>query len=107
MKWSARSVAGVCISRAVDDEGEVLDIIVQRRWDAEAALQLLRRLLLEPESITTDGLASYSAALVQLELRRLISRPHFVAFAAMRIPLGWPLPSDGALGRADVFAQPS
>ena len=31
--------------RAVDDEGEVLDIVVQRRRDTEAALKLLRRLL--------------------------------------------------------------
>ena len=48
--------------RAVDDEGEVLDVLVQRRRDAEAAVKLLRRLLqnqpVEPEMITTDGLAS-------------------------------------------------
>ncbi len=31
--------------RAVDDEGEVLELMVQRRWDREAALKLLRRLL--------------------------------------------------------------
>jgi len=61
--------------RAVDDEGEVLDVIVQRRRDTEAALKLIKRLLrnqpVEPESITTDGLASYGAALEQLELRHL------------------------------------
>ena len=61
--------------RAVDDEGEVLDVIVQRRRDTEAALKLIRRLIrnqpVEPETITTDGLASYGAALDQLELRRL------------------------------------
>lgn len=55
--------------RAVDDEGEVLDVIVQRRRDAEAALKLIKRLLrnqpVEPVSITTDGLASYGAALDQ------------------------------------------
>jgi putative transposase len=47
--------------RAVDDEGEVLDVVVQRRRDTEAALRLLKRLLynqpVEPETITTDGLA--------------------------------------------------
>lgn len=47
--------------RAVDDESEVLDVVVQRRRDNEAALKLLRRLLrnqpVEPERITTDGLA--------------------------------------------------
>ena len=56
--------------RAVDDEGEVLDLVVQRRWDTEAALRLLRRLLhnqpVEPEMITINGLASYGAALDQL-----------------------------------------
>jgi len=61
--------------RAVDDEGEVLGVIVQRRRDTEAALKLIRRLIrnqpVEPETITTDGLASYGAALDQLELRHL------------------------------------
>ena len=61
--------------RAVDDEGEVLDLVVQRRRDTEAALRLLKRLLhhqpVEPEMITTDGLASYGAALDQLDLRHL------------------------------------
>ena len=61
--------------RAVDDEGEVLDLVVQRRRDTEAALKLLRRLLrnqpAEPQLITTDGLGSYVAALDQLDLRHL------------------------------------
>ena len=63
--------------RAVDDEGEVLDVVVQRRRDTDAALKLLRRLLrnqpVEPEKIVTDGLASYQAALSQLGLRHLHS----------------------------------
>jgi len=58
--------------RAVDDEGEVLDVVVQRRRDNEAALKLLGRLLrnqpVEPERITTDGLASYGSALRELGL---------------------------------------
>jgi len=64
--------------RAVDDEGEVLDLVVQRRRDTEAALKLLGRLLrnqsIEPERITTDGLASYGSALRELGLIR-IHRP--------------------------------
>lgn len=48
--------------RAVDDEGEVLDVVVQRRRDTDAALKLLRRWLrnqpVEPENIVTDGLGS-------------------------------------------------
>lgn len=63
--------------RAVDDEGEVLDVIVQRRRDTEAALVLLKRLLrnqsVEPERIVTDGLRSYPAALEALGLRHLHS----------------------------------
>ena len=52
--------------RAVDDEGEVLDVLVQKRRNKDAAMKLLRKLLknqgVHPESITTDGLASYRAA---------------------------------------------
>ena len=63
--------------RAVDDEGEVLDLVVQRRRDTEAALVLLKRLLRnqpgDPERIVTDGLGSYPAALAQLGLRHLHS----------------------------------
>jgi putative transposase len=63
------------IWRAVDDEGEVLDVVVQRFRDAQAALMLLRRLLrnqpVAPETIVTDGLASYPAALNELGLRHL------------------------------------
>ena len=61
--------------RAIDDEGEVLDLVVQRRRHTEAASKLLKRLLhnqlVEPETITTDGLLSYGAALDRLELRHL------------------------------------
>ena len=64
--------------RAVDDEGEVLDLVVQRRRDTEAALKLLRRLLrnqpIEPARITTDGLASCGAALRELGLTQ-VHRP--------------------------------
>ena len=53
--------------RAVDDEGEVLDLVVQKRRDTHSALKLLKRFLrnqgVEPESIVTDGLASYGSAL--------------------------------------------
>lgn len=53
--------------RAVDAEGEVLDMLVQKRRNKAAALNLLRRLLKNqgyiPEAIVTDGLASYRAAL--------------------------------------------
>lgn len=61
--------------RAVDDEGEVLDLVVERRRDNDAALKLLARLLrnqpVEPEAITTDGLPSYGSALRELGLTHL------------------------------------
>ena len=58
--------------RAVDDEGEVLDVLVQKRRNKHAALKLLRKLLknqgIHPETITTDKLASYGAAARELGL---------------------------------------
>jgi transposase-like protein len=58
--------------RAVDDEGEVLDILVQKRRNKAAALKLLRKLLktrgVHPEAIVTDKLASYRAAARELDL---------------------------------------
>lgn len=57
--------------RAVDKEGEVLDMLVQKRRNKKAALKLLRKLLKNqrflPERIVTDGLASYRAALNVLQ----------------------------------------
>lgn len=58
--------------RAVDDEGEVLDMLVQERRNKTAAFSLLRRLLknqgVHPETSTTDKLASYRAAARDLGL---------------------------------------
>ncbi len=59
--------------RAVDDEGEMLDVLVQRRRDKAAALRLMRKLLRKqgfaPDVVTTDGLRSYGAAFTQTGLR--------------------------------------
>jgi putative transposase len=53
--------------RAVDDEGEVLDILVQAKRDKWAALKLMRKMLKKhgfaPQSWVTDKLPSYGAAL--------------------------------------------
>ena len=58
--------------RAVDDEGEVLDCLVQKRRNTKAAVRLLRKLLkhqgIHPEAIITDKLASYRAAARELHL---------------------------------------
>ncbi len=57
--------------RAVDSEGEVLDVLVQKRRNKAAPLKLLRELLKNqgfvPKRIVTDGLASYRAALKVLK----------------------------------------
>ncbi len=59
--------------RAVDDEGEVLDVLVQKRRNKHAALRLLRKLLKRqgyvPDRFVTDGLLSYGAALETLSCR--------------------------------------
>src|SRR6202043_4101325 len=58
--------------RAVDHEGEVLDMLVQRRRDKRAALRLMRKLLKKqgftPKLLTTDKLGSYGAAFRHLQL---------------------------------------
>ena len=58
--------------RAVDHEGEVLDILVQPRRDKRAALRLMRKLLHKqgyaPAVLVTDKLASYGAARRELGL---------------------------------------
>ena len=60
--------------RAVDNEGEVLDILVQRRRDKRAALKLMRKLLKNqgfvPDAFVTDKLPSYGAALGDLGLSK-------------------------------------
>src|ERR1044071_7583647 len=58
--------------RAVDHEGEVLDMLVQRRRDSRAALRLMRKLLQQqgfgPKLAVTDKLPSYAAAFRALRL---------------------------------------
>ena len=57
---------------AVDGEGEVLDVLVQKRRDKRAALRVMRNLLknqgVSPTQIVTDKLKSYGAALRDLGL---------------------------------------
>jgi IS1 family transposase len=58
--------------RTVDSEGEVLDLLVQSRRNTAAALRLMRKLLRKqcfaPETIATDKLRSYGAAIRELGL---------------------------------------
>jgi putative transposase len=56
----------VYLWRAVDAEGEVLDVLVQSKRNKHAALRLMRKLLKKyafaPERLVTDDLRSYGAA---------------------------------------------
>src|SRR5437660_9226256 len=58
--------------RAVDHEGEVLDMLVQRRRDTRSALRLMRKLLKKqgfaPKLLVTDKLRSYASAFRRLRL---------------------------------------
>ena len=58
--------------RAVDSEGEVLDILVQSQRNKKAALKLMRKLLKKqgyaPAQVVTDKLPSYGAALRDLNM---------------------------------------
>ena len=60
--------------RAVDCEGEVLDVLVQSRRNKTAALKLMRKLLkaqgFVPTKVVTDKLPSYRAALETLGMKR-------------------------------------
>jgi transposase-like protein len=64
--------------RAVDHEGEVLEILVQLRREKRAAIKLMRKLLhkqgFAPKKVTTDKLSSYGAAFKNLGFPASMSR---------------------------------
>ena len=68
-----------CLWRAVDQDGNVLDILVQRRRDQQAAKKFVRELLkgltYVPRVLGTDKLKSYEAAKREL-LPRVEHRQH-------------------------------
>src|ERR671939_610315 len=62
----------VYLWRAVDHEGEVLDVLVQRQRDKRAALKLMRKLMKKqgfaPAVVVTDKLRAYGAAFKEIGL---------------------------------------
>jgi putative transposase len=64
----------VYLWRAVDAEGEVLDVLVQTRRNKRAALKLMRKLLKKygfvPDKLVTDDLISYGAAASDLGIAK-------------------------------------
>lgn len=65
----------VYLWRAVDNEGTVLDVVVQYRRNTKAATRLLRKLLrnqgIKPTRIVTGRPGSYGATLKHLGLKHL------------------------------------
>ena len=63
---SSGSEAGSGIWRVVNQDGEIVDVLLQERRDAEAAKRFFRSLLArrggEPRTIVTDKLRSYTVA---------------------------------------------
>ena len=68
----------VYLWRAVDSEGEVLDVLVQAKRNRHAALKLMRKLLRKhafvPDRIITDDLRSYGAAARELGMEKRHAR---------------------------------
>ena len=64
----------ICLWRAVDAEGEVLDVLVQSKRDKSAATKLMRKLLKKygfvPDRLITDDLRSYDAAARDLGIEK-------------------------------------
>jgi putative transposase len=64
----------VYLWRAVDAEGEVLDVLIQSRRNKRAAMKLMRKLLKKygfvPEKLVTDELRSYAAAASYLRITK-------------------------------------
>ena len=63
---SLRQVEDLLSERAVDHEGEVLEVFATKRRDRKAALKFLRRAMKrygQPKVIVTDRLRSYRAAM--------------------------------------------
>jgi putative transposase len=92
--------------RAVDHEGEILDVLLQRRRGRRAAVKLMRKLLRKqrfaPKRVTTDQLRSYGAALRHLGLNCHHEQGLRQAIAP-RIPIRW---CDGASARCSASNQP-
>ena len=68
----------VYLWRAVDAEGEVLDVLVQSKRNKHAALKLMRKLLKKyafaPERLVTDDLRSYAPAARDFGIEHLDER---------------------------------
>lgn len=84
--------------RAVDQDGFVLDVLVQSRRDRKAAQRLLRKLLkknaMAPRVMITDKLGSYGAARKDMGLT-IEHRQHKGLTTGQRIPTNPPADANG------------
>jgi putative transposase len=62
----------VYLWRAVDAEGELLDVLIQSKRDQRAPMKLMRRLKcgFVPDRLVTDDLRSYGATVRNLEIEK-------------------------------------
>jgi putative transposase len=85
----------VYLWRAVDAEGEVLDVLIQSKRSWHAAQKLMRRLLKKssfvPDRMITDDLRSHGAAACERSIESEVGKPSFarsgrnpVFFTALR-----------------------
>ena len=73
------------LCRAINEHGEVLDVLLQEKRDTGAAQRFFQRLIDDqelPERVLTDGLRSYGAALRRLP--KLSASEHVTVSAAER-----------------------
>jgi len=84
----------VYLWRAVDSEGEVLDVLVQTRRNKATALKLMRKLLKKfgflPDKIVTDDLRSYGAAARELGISDRHERGRWRATIGRRTRISQP-----------------
>jgi putative transposase len=97
----------VSLWRAVDAEGEVLDVLVQSKRNKHAALKLMRKLLKKyafvPERLVTDDLRSYTPAARDLGIEHLHERGRWKTIG-LRTRISRP---DGGSARCNVSRAPA
>ncbi len=99
----------VYLWRAVDAEGEVLDVLVQSKRDKRSALKLMRKLLKKmgfvPDKLVTDDLRSYGAAARNLGISHRHERG--VGATAQRTHINRPDEGNARCKGSRVRGQPS
>src|ERR1700685_452716 len=100
----------VYLWRAVDAEGEVLDVLVQSKRNKHAALKLMRKLLKKyafaPERLVTDDLPSYAPAARDLGIEHLHERARWRSNrAAPRRDSSQPTPPCTTLSTSNAISR--